>query len=145
MDGAKIFELTMAHAPKSIKRLLKYSSFSQKDIDFLMVHQANKQIVNSVAKLSGFTPEKAPSSSFEKFGNQSLVSIPISINHNFYNKFSNGRILCCSFGNGFAWASAIFEFKDIYLSGISDYKNNSETKSYKEQKEYWIKKIKGEN
>ena len=42
MDGTKVFEFTMREAPASIERLLEFSNLNKTNIDYLMLHQANK-------------------------------------------------------------------------------------------------------
>lgn len=144
MDGVRVFEFTMQEAPASIKRVMNFSNLTCEDIDYLMLHQANKQIVQTIANSTGFDDEKAPYSSFENYGNASVTSIPISINHNFYNKINTAKILCCGFGNGLAWCSGIFDLKNIYLSGVQNYEEPANKKNRQDWINYWKKKIKGE-
>jgi 3-oxoacyl-[acyl-carrier-protein] synthase-3 len=144
MDGTKVFEFTIKEVPASIKRVLEYAKLTQENIDYLMLHQANKQIVQAIANESGFGEEKAPYSSFENYGNESVTSIPISINHNFYNKLSNEKILCCAFGSGLAWCSGIFNFNNIYYSGVKNYIKPKDKASRQDLIKYWKQKIKGE-
>ncbi len=144
MDGIKVFEFTMKEAPQSIKRLISYAQISKDNIDFLMLHQANKQIVQSVTNAAGFDEEKSPYSSFENYGNASVVSIPIALNHNLANNFKHGQILCCSFGCGLAWASGLFNFNNIYFSGVLEYEPPKNKKTRNDLINYWKNKIKGE-
>lgn len=145
MDGTKVFEFTMNEAPASIKRILEYAALKHEDINYLMLHQANKQIVQTVAYSAGFEEEKAPYSSFENYGNASVVSIPISINHNLYNKFEKGKVLCCSFGNGLAWCSGIFNLENVYFSGVQNYIEQENKRTRQDWINYWKEKIKGGN
>ena len=144
MDGIKVFGFTMKEAPASIKRVLEFSNLNETNIDYLILHQANKQIVQNVADLAGFPEEKAPYSSFENYGNASVVSIPVAINHNLCNKQIKKKILCCSFGCGLAWCSGIFNFDNVYLSGVQNYIEPENKKSRQDWIDYWKKKIKGE-
>lgn len=118
MDGGNVFALTMKYIPDSIKRLLDYAKITNDKIDHLILHQANKQIIQTITEKSGFPPEMTLSDSFENYGNQSVTSLPIAINH---NQINNGKVLCSGFGNGFGFASAIIDFDNVFLSGVREY------------------------
>lgn len=145
MDGAKVFEFTRTEVPKSIKRLLEYANMHEKDIDYLMLHQANKQIIQTIAKTIGFDEDKAPYSAFEIYGNSSVTSIPIAINHSLNKDTKKEKVLCSSFGCGLAWCSGIFNFGNVYFSGVRDYIPPKNKKTRQDWIDYWKAKIKGEN
>ncbi len=144
MDGVQVFDFTMREAPASIKRVLEFANLTEKDIDYLMLHQANKQIIQTVANLAGFPEEKAPYSSFENYGNASVVSIPILLNHILADGNNKKKVLCCSFGNGLAWCSGIFNFDNVYFSGVQNYAAPENKKTRQDWINYWKEKIKGE-
>lgn len=145
MDGIAVFNFTMNCVPPNIEELLKFSNTNKEDIDYLMLHQANKQIVQTISSNVGFTEDKAPYRSFEELGNQSITSIPIAMSFNIKDKLENNKnkVLCSGFGNGLAVASCILNLNNIYCSGIRDYKADETHKTRSEYIKYWKEKIEG--
>ncbi len=146
MDGIAVFNFTMNCVPENIEELIQFADISKENISYLMLHQANKQIVQTVSSKVGFDEEKAPYKSFEELGNQSITSIPIAMSFNIKEKLENknNKILCSGFGNGLAVASCILNIDNIYCSGIRDYKKDINHKTRQEYIDYWKEKIKGE-
>ena len=146
MDGLAVYDFTMNCVPKNIEELISFNQICKEDIDYLMLHQANKQIINNIASIVGFSENRAPSASFENLGNQSITSIPVALAFNVKDQLSNNKnkILCCGFGNGLAVASCILNLNNIYCSGIREYENKHLERTRDEYIQYWKKKIKGE-
>ena len=145
MDGLAVFNFTMNHVPKSINELLSYCDITKTEITHFMCHQANKQIVQSVAMAINYPIEKTPFHTFETYGNSSIASIPVSINDNLKENIENGlkeTVLCSGFGNGLACASTIQELKNIYLSGVRNFKKPANHPNRYDIIKYWQEKIK---
>lgn len=124
MNGAKVFEFTMEVVPANIKETLLLAGKTPDEIDFLVLHQANKQIVENVAFDAGFMDlNKVPYKTIEKYANQTVASIPCAIADQLCDKISSGNnlIMLSGFGIGLAWGSAILQTSKIYCSGIIDY------------------------
>ncbi len=145
MNGMEIFQFTLSVIPDNIKHVLSLSPFQEKDIDFLLLHQANKQIVDSVGAKSGFPHHKYSSETFSTYGNQSTASLPASICHLLKDKVASTkqRLLLSGFGIGLSWGSCILEFNHIYCSGIM-LKKFDNIRSREEEIQQWIRKIRGE-
>lgn len=145
LDGLAVFNFTMSVVPENIKELMKYANINEKDVNTLCLHQANKQIVQNIADSAGFPMEKAPYHAFEHYGNNTMCSIPTTINSSLKEEFENNNktVLCSGFGNGLVCASCIISLDNIYLSGIIDYETPKDAMTREEYIEYWINKMKG--
>ena len=114
MDGAAVFTFTITTVPKSIALLMEKNQIENENIDFLLLHQANKMIVDKVSTKLKFEQERVPTS-YEKFGNTSCSSIPLTmvskISSNLKTKKLN--LIACGFGSGLSWATAYFETENI--------------------------------
>lgn len=144
MDGLAVFNFTINHVPENIKELLMKYNLSKDEISHFMCHQANKQIVQAVSNAIDYPIEKAPTHTFETYGNSSIVSIPVSINDNLKENIEKGKkevCLCSGFGNGLACATTVQILKNIYLSGVQDYVKPDGHPTRDSLIEYWIKKI----
>ena len=58
---------------------MQSAGYSATTTDALILHQANKFIIESIAQKAGFTKLQAPSGAVEKYGNQSSASIPCAL------------------------------------------------------------------
>lgn len=137
MDGLGVFNFTMEFAPKCIEDLLQFSSCKKNDISMFALHQANKQIVSSIAKKAELPLEKTPVNTFTEYGNTACNSIATVLSHNLTSA-NCSKVLCCSFGVGLSWASAILDLSHIRNLGISDMTSE---KTVFNNKEYWINKF----
>jgi len=104
MSGQTVFKTAVTKISESCIELLKQSGLSKNDIDYLIPHQANKRIINSVTELLELPPEKV-SVNIDKYGNTTCASIPICLDE-WSSKFKTGdNIVICAFGAGFSWGS----------------------------------------
>ncbi len=105
MDGIEVFNFSTSKAPEIISELMKCSGRTADDYDCLVLHQANKKIIERIGKLTGFNKDKNITS-IEKFGNTSSASIPNTMVYHFGDE-SEGQIRCmmCGYGVGLAWSA----------------------------------------
>ena len=69
----------MTVVPQKIRAFMQKIGITESDIDNLVLHQANKQIVETVCQQAGFPLEKTSFKTFEEFGNQTVTSIPAAL------------------------------------------------------------------
>ena len=110
MDGVEVFNFSTTDAPKMIKDLMEETGNTPDDYDCLVLHQANKMIIDRIAKLTGFEKSKNIQS-IERFGNTSSASIPNTLVYK-YGEEGSGLIHCimCGYGVGLSWSAV-----DCYL------------------------------
>lgn len=123
MDGANIFKFTMDRIVPSIKELLDYAKFTINDFSQIILHQANKFIIENIAIQLGIEPSSIPTSTLSEYGNQCGASIPCVISDVLSEKFSKGnnKVLLSGFGVGLSWISAIVDFNNIICSKLNTY------------------------
>lgn len=145
MDGLAVFDFTINQVPKSIKKLMEYANIKAEQTEKLLLHQANKQIVQAVANACGYPEEKAPYDAFENFGNNTMCSIPTTINYLYANNINKDtQFICSAFGNGLAVGTASLKLsKDIYLSGVKDFVKPKDHPTAESLIEYWTCKLEG--
>jgi 3-oxoacyl-[acyl-carrier-protein] synthase-3 len=144
MDGLAVFNFTISKVPPNITALMQYANVKKEDIDYLCLHQANKQIVQAVGvgELE-FPEDKVPYFAFENYGNNTMSSIPTTICSVVKdNRKDKMNLLCSGFGNGLAVASVYLTLdKDVKLFGISDYEKPSDWISRDEFIAQWTEKL----
>jgi 3-oxoacyl-[acyl-carrier-protein] synthase-3 len=145
MDGGAVFDFTLNVVPDHLRSLLAYAGKQTEDIDWLVLHQANKQIMQAIAEKSGFDPAKAPWNTFCEYGNQAGASIPSAICHMLAEELADGpkTLLLAGYGIGLSWASVVLTMDAPWCSGIRDYVIPPDHQSPEQFYAHWVEKITG--
>jgi 3-oxoacyl-[acyl-carrier-protein] synthase III len=104
LRGADIFSFAISKVPPSIQRTLTASGRKPDQVDFLILHQANKMINDTIAKKTGFSPEQSLST-LSQYGNTSSASIPVTLSAYAQNFAKDRYAVLCGFGVGLSWAT----------------------------------------
>lgn len=109
MDGGSVFLFSITKPPQSIKVLLEKSGIDKDEIDYFLLHQANKIMIDKIVAKLALALDKVPTS-YEHYGNTSMSSIPLTMITCKRNEILNSRlkILACGFGGGLSWSSGYF-------------------------------------
>lgn len=123
MNGGEVFQFTLETVPTHLREFMARTGANPEQVDWLFLHQANKQIVEMVAEKAGFSLEKAPWRSFSRYGNLSSASIPVAICDQFGAEKSSGSgsFLLCGYGVGLSWASCLLETDGIACGPVLDF------------------------
>lgn len=111
MVGQEVFKFAVKMVPKCINEVLEKANLTVEDVDYFLLHQANKRIIESVSKRLKVPMEKFPMN-MEHYGNTSAASIPILLDEfNEANTFKKGDIIVMSgFGAGLTWGATLLEW-----------------------------------
>ena len=144
LKGFDVFQFTMNVAPKSIREILTYSDKKIEDIDYFPIHQANGQIVKTIAQHAGLPKNKISGKTFEKYANCGAASIVSAICDQLIDK-NVKNIMMVTFGVGLSWGTCIVNFNDVVNLGVQFFKTPTKIKSRESTIDDWIKYFKGEN
>jgi 3-oxoacyl-[acyl-carrier-protein] synthase-3 len=106
LRGADIFSFAITQVPPSIDRALALGSKTPADVDYLVLHQANKMINDTITRKTHF-PAEASLSSLADYGNTSSASIPLTLCAHAGNFKSDRLVAACGFGVGLSWGTAL--------------------------------------
>lgn len=111
MDGQAVFKFAVRRVPEVIEESLEKAKVPAGDIDYFLLHQANKRIVEAVSKRLGQDISKFPMN-MEEYGNTSSASIPILLDElNRKGMFKEGqKLVMAGFGAGLSWGAAYLEW-----------------------------------
>ena len=111
MNGREVYRFAVAKVPDVIEKVLAQAQLTSKDIDWLILHQANQRILEAVAKRLNIPLEKVISN-LSHYGNTSAASIPLAFDEAVkQGKIKKGDIIATSgFGAGLSWGGAIFKW-----------------------------------
>ncbi len=108
MEGNELFQITVKHLTSYSMQALKAAGLTSAELDWVVPHQANRNIVDKISQRLGYSRKKFVENIGE-YGNTSAASIPIALDE----AVRDGRIqpgqtvLLCALGAGLAWGAAI--------------------------------------
>jgi len=119
MDGMELFKFSSTDVVKSLRSFMEHEHLSAENVDFLILHQANKFMTDKIARKLSFGPEKVPYS-LGTFGNTGSASIPLTIACEYDRVASSGtsRCLLCGFGVGLSWGIVDIDLGGIYCPPV---------------------------
>ena len=121
MDGMDVFAFANKYLPRSVKALLEHFNIDkEKDVDYFVMHQANKFLCDKVCKKCGMPQDKS-FFSYKDFGNSSGASIPLTMVTEMKDILSSScrkNILSTAIGGGFSLASAMIKVKNVHCSEL---------------------------
>lgn len=111
MNGAEIMAFTLKEVPNAVEALLAKAENRIENIDFFIMHQANKFILEALRKKLKLDEAKVPIL-VENIGNTVSSSIPIALFHLFeQGKLKRGqKLMLVGFGVGYSWAACMVNF-----------------------------------
>jgi 3-oxoacyl-[acyl-carrier-protein] synthase III len=107
MKGPEVFRFATRIMVASARNLLAKCGATVDDVDLYVPHQANKRIIDHVAKSLGLPREKV-FMNIERYGNTSAASVPLGL----ADALAAGilepgtRLLVSAVGGGYTWGSA---------------------------------------
>jgi 3-oxoacyl-[acyl-carrier-protein] synthase-3 len=108
MNGAEVFKFAVRAIPETTERALAASGLSVGDVTWLVPHQANQRILDTVADRLGIAHERV-FSNIALTGNTSAASIPLALNdlYTVGNLRPGDVLVLVGFGAGLTWGAAV--------------------------------------
>lgn len=117
INGMDVFSFAITKPPISVKNMLEQQGLDKdKDIDFYLIHQANKLIVDRLVKKLKLPTKKVPYN-LQKFGNLGGASILMLMVSEIAENLSLRplTLLCSSFGLGLTWGTMILKTQPLIV------------------------------
>lgn len=111
MQGQAVFRFAVSTVPKYIKHILKKTELEPDDIKYYILHQANRRILELIAKRLKVDMNKIPMN-LDHYGNTSSASIPILLDELNRNGLleEGDKIVLSGFGGGLTWGATLVEW-----------------------------------
>ena len=108
MNGREVFRHAVQKISGVIEETLVATGYAPEEVDLYIPHQANKRIVDGIAKRLGIPPQKVIMT-LAKHGNTSAASVPLALNQAFEeHRIREGSVLLMeAMGGGFTWGAAL--------------------------------------
>ena len=112
MDGQAVFKFAVRKVPEIIEEVLDRAGIGIDEIDYFVLHQANRRIIEAAAKRLKTDITKFPMN-LEEYANTSAATVPILLDEmNREGSLHKGqKIMLAGFGAGLTWAACLFEWK----------------------------------
>lgn len=111
MEGRSVFKWAVRLIPEAITRACNTAKIGVNDIDLLILHQANRRIIDAAMENLDVPPEKV-FVNVDRYGNTSAGSIPISL----HEAVAEGRVregdmvVLMGFGAGLSWGTTVIRW-----------------------------------
>jgi 3-oxoacyl-[acyl-carrier-protein] synthase III len=111
MNGREVFRHAVQKISGVMEELLVISGYAADEIDLFVPHQANRRILDGVAKKLGVSPDKIVMT-LDQHGNTSAASIPLALNSAFeQHRVSEGNLIMMeAMGGGFTWGAVLLRW-----------------------------------
>lgn len=111
MDGRAVFKWAVRMVADSCREVLGHAGLTTSDVTWLVLHQANKRILEAAAADLGMPLDRVVMN-LDRYGNTSAGSIPLVLDElNQQGKLHRGdRVLLSGFGAGLAWGTGLFQW-----------------------------------
>jgi len=111
MNGQEVYKFAVKEVPLILDNLFRKTNYSSDEVDWLVLHQANQRILDSVGDRLKIPREKILSN-LEKYGNTSAATIPLMMDEAIRkNSIKQNDIIATSgFGAGLSWGAALIKW-----------------------------------
>jgi 3-oxoacyl-[acyl-carrier-protein] synthase-3 len=110
-NGREVYQFVVRILPKTLEEVTKRAGIDISDLDYIILHQANKRIIDYVIEKYKLPPEKVPIN-IEKYGNISSATVPVLFHElNAADKFRKGDLIALAgFGAGLVYGAAVVKW-----------------------------------
>lgn len=112
MQGRDVFRFAVSHLVQSAQELIAKNALTINDINWVIPHQANLRILQSVAERLQL-PKNQIIQTVQNHANTSAASIPLALRYALdKQKIKSGDlILLQAFGAGYTWGAALYKWQ----------------------------------
>lgn len=103
-NGRPVFKAAVSGMSEVVRQVMARNGLTSEDVKWLIPHQANKRIIETVAKMANFPMEKVIVN-IQRYGNTTAGTLPICM-WEYEKEFQKGdNIILTAFGGGFTWGA----------------------------------------
>lgn len=111
MEGREVFRHAVTRMAEAVEKSLETNNLSAADLDWVVPHQANIRIMDSMAKRLALKPEQVVVT-VDKQANTSAATIPLALTAaDTDGRLQKGQLVSLTaMGGGFTWGSALLRW-----------------------------------
>ncbi|MBD0779895.1 ketoacyl-ACP synthase III [Maribacter sp. ANRC-HE7] len=108
-EGRTVFKFAVSNMADVAARIMERNGLIEKDVAWLVPHQANKRIIDATANRMGLDNSKVMMN-INKYGNTTSATLPLLL-YDYENQLKKGdNLVFAAFGGGFTWGSAYLKW-----------------------------------
>ena len=108
-DGKPVFKAAVTGMTSTIREIMERNNLDNDKIDWLVPHQANMRIINSVSEMLDFPIEKVMIN-IQYYGNTTAGTLPLCL-ADYESKLKKGDdVILTAFGGGFTWGTVYLKW-----------------------------------
>lgn len=108
-DGRPVFKAAVTGMTQTVQEIIDKNGLTSNDIQWLVPHQANMRIIQSVSKSMDFPMEKVMVN-IHKYGNTTSGTLPLCL-WDYESQLKKGDyVVLTAFGGGFTWGATILKW-----------------------------------
>jgi 3-oxoacyl-[acyl-carrier-protein] synthase-3 len=110
-NGREVYQFVVRMLPQILEEVTTRAGIAIDDLDYIILHQANKRILEYVIEKYKLPPEKVPIN-IEKYGNMSSATVPVILHElNAAGKIKRGDLIALAgFGSGLAYGATVVKW-----------------------------------
>lgn len=103
-EGKTVFKYAVSNMADVTQKIMERNSLTKQNVSWLIPHQANKRIIEAIAKRVGMEDEKVMMN-IHRYGNTTSATIPLLLG-DYEKKLKKGdTLIFAAFGGGFTWGA----------------------------------------
>lgn len=103
-DGKTVFKFAVSNLADVCEKMMNRNNLSEKDVNWLVPHQANKRIIDAASHRMNL-PEEKVMINIHKYGNTTSATLPLCL-YDYEKQLNKGdTLIFASFGGGFTWGA----------------------------------------
>jgi 3-oxoacyl-[acyl-carrier-protein] synthase III len=112
MNGAEVMAFTLREIPRTVEKLLDKAGLAREQIDYFVLHQANRFMLETLRKKLKIPSEQMPVR-IEDVGNTVSSTIPLTLISMLQQGLleSEKRLMLVGFGVGLSWSACILTIR----------------------------------
>jgi len=112
-DGQAVFKQAVRCMSQACETVMQQAKLGAEQLHLVIPHQANKRIIDALAKKLGFKEDKV-FINVQKYGNTSAATIPVALTEALEQGLINpdSYLLMATFGAGLTWGAGIVKWGD---------------------------------
>ena len=111
MDGKAVWDFATVKFPESVRDVVTKAGYKLEDLDLIIPHQSNVNIIKKSMEILGLPMEKAYVH-IQKYGNMAGASVPVALDEAVKEGVvkKGDLVVTCGYGGGLAWGANIMRW-----------------------------------
>ena len=102
--GRPVFKAAVSNMSDVVKKVISRNNMTVEDVKWLVPHQANRRIIETVAKMADYPMDRVMLN-IHKYGNTTAGTIPLCL-WDYEDQLEKGdNVILTSFGGGYTWGA----------------------------------------